>query len=94
MGRTVPPPAHYSARPHPHRVGGGVLPGQPHLASASIDGTVRLWRPQAPKALATLNVKQPVYAVALSPDGRTLASTGKAPPSVCGTWPRTARSPR
>ncbi|WP_406282026.1 WD40 repeat domain-containing serine/threonine protein kinase [Embleya sp. NBC_00896] len=51
------------------------------IASASNDGTVRLWDGRADSERTTANAvltghTGPVYAVAFSPDGRTLASAG------------------
>ena len=48
------------------------------LASASHDGTVRLWETATGKEIAILQGQQGrVYAAAFSPDGRTLASAGE-----------------
>ena len=44
------------------------------LATASIDGTAKIWNPQTGQLLRTLDHPNPVYRVAFSPDGRTLAT--------------------
>lgn len=46
------------------------------LASASLDGTVRLWSTQTWKLLRVLNHRSEVYAIAFSPDGKLLVSGG------------------
>lgn len=46
------------------------------LASASVDGKVVLWTVPGDKAARTLKAPGPVRALALSPDGKTLASAG------------------
>ena len=47
------------------------------LASAGLDGTVRLWDPATGAEQATLTGHTGrVFAVAFSPDGRQLASAG------------------
>src|SRR4051812_26864660 len=47
------------------------------LASASADGTLRLWDVGAGKLLQTIKAHEgSVYDVALSPDGTTLATAG------------------
>ncbi|OKJ95141.1 DNA-binding protein [Streptomyces sp. CB03234] len=50
-------------------------PGDGLLASASSDGTVRLWRVADRRTTATYTVPGRVRAVAFSADGRTLAAT-------------------
>ncbi len=49
------------------------------LASASDDGTVRLWDPASGKEMHQLqgHKGRPVWSVAFSPDGRMLASAGR-----------------
>jgi WD40 repeat protein len=52
-----------------------------NIASASNDGTVRLWDGRSDSERTTANAvltghTGPVYAVAFSPDGRTLAGAG------------------
>ncbi|MDE0400353.1 MAG: lamin tail domain-containing protein, partial [Candidatus Poribacteria bacterium] len=44
------------------------------LASASTDGTVRLWDPRSEDPKATFDHKSPVLSVAFSPDGEMLAT--------------------
>ena len=44
------------------------------LASASIDGTVRLWNPNTGEQEATLDHESPVLDIAFSPEGDVLAS--------------------
>lgn len=44
------------------------------LASASSDGTIKLWDPLSYRELATLPNRDPVYDIAFSPDSKTIAS--------------------
>ncbi|MCS7168183.1 MAG: c-type cytochrome domain-containing protein [Gemmatales bacterium] len=46
------------------------------LASASADGTVRVWNGQTGQPIQTFNVGSVQYAVALRPDGRQIAAGG------------------
>jgi WD40 repeat protein len=48
------------------------------LASGSDDSTIRLWRAADGAPLRTLSAGNHTYAVAFSPDGRLLASAGRA----------------
>ncbi|WP_328666127.1 helix-turn-helix domain-containing protein [Streptomyces sp. NBC_00322] len=50
-------------------------PDNRSLATASSDGTVKLWRVADRRQIATFTVPGRVRAVAFSPDGRTLAAT-------------------
>ncbi len=47
------------------------------LASASWDGTVKLWDAASGALIRTFTTAEPVYAVAFHPDGTRLASAGK-----------------
>ena len=48
------------------------------LLTSSLDGTVRLWRINSGRLIRTIRVADsPVYAAALSPDGRRIAAGGK-----------------
>lgn len=49
------------------------------LVSGGSDRTVRMWDPAAGATLRTLKAGTPVYAVAVSPDGTTLAYAGRHP---------------
>ena len=49
------------------------------LVSGAADNTVRVWDPQSGDVLHTIRAGRPVYAVAVAPDGRTLAYGGRAP---------------
>ncbi|MGA4956331.1 nSTAND1 domain-containing NTPase [Streptomyces lavendulocolor] len=55
-------------------------PGARLVASASSDGTVRLWRVADRRTTATYGVRGRVRAVAFAPDGRTLAVTSTEGP--------------
>jgi WD40 repeat protein len=50
------------------------------LVSGGSDKTVRVWEPVSGECAATIKAKAPVYAVAVSPDGRTLAYAGRHAP--------------
>ncbi|HEV3257629.1 MAG TPA: WD40 repeat domain-containing protein [Gemmataceae bacterium] len=53
------------------------------LASASEDGTIKLWNGRSGKERSTISViKDAIYGVAFSPDGKTLASANKDSASV------------
>lgn len=54
------------------------------LVSASSDRTVRVWAPVSGKCLRTFKAPNVVYALALAPDGRTLATAGR--PLGSGEW--------
>src|SRR5438046_989616 len=47
------------------------------LASGSNDGVIKLWDYPAREERKEWNYKRPVWAVAVSPDGRTLAVAGR-----------------
>jgi WD40 repeat protein len=49
-----------------------VSPDGSRLASASSDGTVKLWDPATGACVLTLSFESQVYRVAWSPDGRRL----------------------
>src|SRR5262249_56432440 len=53
-----------------------ISPGGRALASAGEDGTVRLWDLPSGKEVGRLEGHDDVYAVAFSPDGKTLVSGG------------------
>lgn len=55
------------------------------MASASDDSTIRLWRPADGALVRTMVAGNHVYSVAFSPDGRRLASSGRARGAV-GTF--------
>lgn len=80
------------ARPEEHPDGAGVelaghsawmtglafAPDGGTLASCSVDGTVKLWEVASGRCLQTLTGHtNPVFAVAWSPDGQLLASSGQ-----------------
>jgi hypothetical protein len=56
------------------------------LVSAGEDRTVRVWGPTTGEPVLTLRASNTLYAVAISPDGRTLAYAGRYPrPADLGT---------
>ena len=61
-------------------MGGGVLPRRHHLATAATDQTARLWDTTTGTTRATLTGHtSPVWGVAFSPDGTTLATAIRRP---------------
>jgi len=53
-----------------------VVPGQPQLASGSLDGTLRVWDVNNGNQVRSLGHGAPVTSVAVKPDGQFLASAG------------------
>jgi WD40 repeat protein len=51
-------------------------PDSRHVASASDDGTVRIWDAETGKEIYRIDVGSRVYAVAWSPDGKQFAYGG------------------
>jgi WD40 repeat protein len=49
------------------------------LVSGGSDRTVRVWNPATGQPVRTIKAGTPVYAVAVAPDGRTLAYAGRHP---------------
>ena len=68
-------------------------PSRPNgtLASAGIDGSVRLWDARRARALGRSPSDAPVYGMAASPDGRTLAVGGAN--GLLQIWDARARRP-
>jgi WD40 repeat protein len=56
------------------------------LASASADGTVKLWNPVAGRAWATFRISPASRALAFSPDGAFLAAADPLDPSAATLW--------
>ena len=56
------------------------------LATSGDDSTIRLWRVEDGAALRTIDVGNHVYEVAFSPDGRWLASGGRARSALGTLW--------
>jgi WD40 repeat protein len=57
------------------------------LVSGGSDRTVRVWDPLSGESVRTLKAGTPVYAVAVSPDGTTLAYAGRHPPGDAPATP-------
>ena len=57
------------------------------LVSGGSDRTVRVWALVSGKCLRTLKAPNVVYALALAPDGRTLATAGRHVGSGEWAWP-------
>jgi WD40 repeat protein len=57
------------------------------LVSGGSDRTVRLWNPLSGECVRTLRAGTPVYAVAVSPDGSTIAYAGRYPGADAGAVP-------
>ena len=69
------PPRRRSLRGHTDTIAAAVLsPDGRELATASRDGSVRLWDPDSARELARIDHKDPVSTVTYSPDGRWLAT--------------------
>jgi WD40 repeat protein len=49
------------------------------LVSGSSDGTVRMWNPITGEATRIIKARTPIYAIAVSPDGRSFAYAGRHP---------------
>lgn len=56
------------------------------LASGGDDSTVRIWRARDGALLRTIDAGNHIYAVAFSPDGRTLAGAGRERGSLGTLW--------
>jgi WD40 repeat protein len=56
------------------------------LASASRDGTTLIWDPDSGKARRRLQGHAPIWSVAFSPDGKSLASTGAGRNGTVTLW--------
>jgi WD40 repeat protein len=57
------------------------------LASGGSDRTVRIWRPATGEPVQTIRAGTPVYGLAATPDGRTLAYAGRHPGATATAVP-------
>lgn len=57
------------------------------LVSGGSDRTVRIWNPVTGETVRTIKAGTPVYAVAVAPDGRTLAYAGRHPAVEAASTP-------